>query len=247
MINSKFYIGVHKTKYPNDGYFGSGEGIKEAIKKYGKAAFQKEILFVFDNSEDAYIKESEIVTVDLVKSANCYNRHVGGFGKGIMVANALGLNNKNKPLDHMDKVRAGLKSWQSKRKERLDIDDNVLLDAYNTHGSINAAMRSLGSNSYTIKRKLSNLIKLKYGALPARKYSKTKTKHNQCDCGNTKCSRSTKCQSCKQHISPKHSDIDIINAWSGSVTVADVARKLGYKNPNSLGKTFNRIKKLKPY
>ncbi len=165
MLNLKFYIGVHKTKYPNDGYFGSGEGIKEAIKKYGKAAFQKEILFVFDNSEDAYIKESEIVTVDLVKSANCYNRHVGGFGKGIMVANALGLNNKNKPLDHMDKVRAGFNIWAKHKKDNPKISDDELLEAYEIAGSINAAVRYLKSNSRPLRQRLSKLVKDKFGTV----------------------------------------------------------------------------------
>ena len=48
-INNRYYIGVHKTTNPNDSYYGSGLVIKEAIKKYGKENFIKEILFTFEN------------------------------------------------------------------------------------------------------------------------------------------------------------------------------------------------------
>ena len=42
----QFYIGSHKTHNVEDGYFGSGIYLKRAIKKYGKAAFIKEILYI---------------------------------------------------------------------------------------------------------------------------------------------------------------------------------------------------------
>lgn len=79
-INNKFYIGVHKTKDINDDYFGSGHYIKAAIQKYGKENFNKEILHVFTNKVDAYKKEKELVTEDLVKSNMCYNIKEGGSG-----------------------------------------------------------------------------------------------------------------------------------------------------------------------
>lgn len=79
-INNKFYIGVHKTKDINDNYFGSGNYIKVAIQKYGKENFNKEILHVFTNKIDAYKKEKELVTEDLVKSNMCYNIKEGGSG-----------------------------------------------------------------------------------------------------------------------------------------------------------------------
>ena len=49
-VNGKFYIGVHKTRNPYDSYMGSGEGIKLAIKKYGKDKFVKQVLFVNPNN-----------------------------------------------------------------------------------------------------------------------------------------------------------------------------------------------------
>jgi hypothetical protein len=35
LVNGKFYIGVHKTDDPNDGYLGSGKLIGRAFQKYG--------------------------------------------------------------------------------------------------------------------------------------------------------------------------------------------------------------------
>lgn len=79
-INGKFYIGVHKTTNLNDDYLGSGKLIKRAIIKYGKNSFQKEILFVFDNSLEMYLKEKEILTEEFLESNNTYNLRIGGFG-----------------------------------------------------------------------------------------------------------------------------------------------------------------------
>lgn len=78
-INNKYYIGVHKTNNPMDGYYGSGIVIQDAIKKHGKQNFIKEILFIFDNSQAAYAKEREIVDEEFVKNPNTYNMQIGGI------------------------------------------------------------------------------------------------------------------------------------------------------------------------
>lgn len=64
-VNRKFYIGVHKCKSIEefDGYLGSGALIKKAVAKYGKHNFERQVLHVCENYEEAYRKEKERVLV----------------------------------------------------------------------------------------------------------------------------------------------------------------------------------------
>lgn len=77
-VTGRFYIGVHKTAEPNDNYLGSGLALKEAVKKYGRSAFKKDVLFSFEHRDDAYRKEKELVTKALIESGQVYNIATGG-------------------------------------------------------------------------------------------------------------------------------------------------------------------------
>jgi hypothetical protein len=79
-LNGKTYIGKHQTKNINDGYFGSGIALKEAIKKYGKENFIKEILFVFETETEMNAKERELITEEFVNRRDTYNLGIGGEG-----------------------------------------------------------------------------------------------------------------------------------------------------------------------
>jgi len=79
LVNGRYYIGVHKTKNPNDGYLGSGPVLKSAIAKYGIDKFDKDILFIYPDSESAYGKEAELLSV-FKEDPLCYNLIDGGFG-----------------------------------------------------------------------------------------------------------------------------------------------------------------------
>lgn len=80
LVNGKIYIGVHSTNNIDDGYLGSGLAILNAISKYGKENFIREIIEYFDNMEDAYIKETEIVNIEFKNRKDTYNLSVGGIG-----------------------------------------------------------------------------------------------------------------------------------------------------------------------
>lgn len=80
LINNKIYIGVHQSHSLNDDYMGSGIALKRAQQKYGIENFKKEILFVYDNKDDMFAKEKEIVNESFVQDKSTYNLKVGGDG-----------------------------------------------------------------------------------------------------------------------------------------------------------------------
>lgn len=78
--DSRFYIGVHRTTNPNDGYLGSGIHLRAAVKKYGRSAFKKDVLFIFETAKEAYDKEKELVTQQLLNDPLSFNITTGGSG-----------------------------------------------------------------------------------------------------------------------------------------------------------------------
>ena len=80
LINGKYYVGVHKTSNIEDGYLGSGTALSNAINKYGRDNFEKEILFVFKTEEEMNAKEAELVTKEYCDSSLTYNLCPGGYG-----------------------------------------------------------------------------------------------------------------------------------------------------------------------
>lgn len=79
-LDGKYYIGCHCTTDENDEYLGSGKHLVSAIKKYGKDNFVKEILHIFENKQDMFDKERELVNEEFVKNPITYNLKLGGSG-----------------------------------------------------------------------------------------------------------------------------------------------------------------------
>jgi hypothetical protein len=79
-VNGKIYIGAHKTKNLDDGYMGSGDAIKLAIRKYGIENFTKKIVFLLDSEKEMYLKEEELVDLDFIARKDTYNKRPGGLG-----------------------------------------------------------------------------------------------------------------------------------------------------------------------
>jgi len=73
MIDGKRYIGQHKG-YEYDGYLGSGVRIVNAIKKYGKENFKREIICYCNTQEE--LDEQEIYWIkyyDAARREDFYN------------------------------------------------------------------------------------------------------------------------------------------------------------------------------
>lgn len=108
LINNKIYIGIHSTKEIYDNYIGSGKALLEAVKKYGKENFKKDILYVFKTRIQALKKEKELVCSEFIKLKDNYNLIIGGgsyeeFKREVCskymakIGRKGGLNNKGKP------------------------------------------------------------------------------------------------------------------------------------------------------
>ena len=86
LINGHYYIGVHSTSTIEDGYIGSGQLIKYAIKKYGKNNFSKEIMSFHNTRDEALGAEKLLITDEVLNDPKSYNLIYGGantskFGK----------------------------------------------------------------------------------------------------------------------------------------------------------------------
>jgi len=78
--NGKGYVGTHETNNLNDGYFGSGVYLKNAIKKHGKDKFEKNIIEFFDTYEAALLNEEHHIIINDTLYPNGYNlSSTGGF------------------------------------------------------------------------------------------------------------------------------------------------------------------------
>lgn len=93
--SKRIYVGVHKTSNPDkfDGYLGCGVYVSQpctyeqsktvfqhAVKKYGPDKFIRKTLAIFDNEEDAYGLEEDIVNEEFLKRKDVYNMVLGGNG-----------------------------------------------------------------------------------------------------------------------------------------------------------------------
>jgi hypothetical protein len=102
LINGKYYIGMHSTDNPNDGYVGSGKRLWYSIKKYGKENFKCEILEMLPNRQELKEREIALVNENTLKDNMCLNLKTGGEG---------GICNK----EHALRLKEGSSSFQKEK------------------------------------------------------------------------------------------------------------------------------------
>lgn len=109
-VNNKIYIGVHETELDEfDGYIGNGVSIYRpatylhpktpfqfAVKKYGIKNFIRTTIGEFNNEEDAYALEAQLVDENFLRRDDVYNLALGGR------LNCVNLHNPKKEIHMYD-------------------------------------------------------------------------------------------------------------------------------------------------
>jgi len=121
-VTNSIYIGVHVTSNIDDGYLGSGKVLLRAIAKYGADKFEKTILHIFDNIDEMFAMEAQLVNEEFIQRPDTYNIKLGGSG-GWDYINKNGLNftyEKNRAISGFKKVDPQLrKQWGQKGAQAL--------------------------------------------------------------------------------------------------------------------------------
>ena len=130
-LNNKYYIGVHNNT--DKWYKGSGTALKRAMKLHGGEHFVTETLEEFDTRQEAFAREAELVTEELVNDRNCYNIKLGGHG---------GAGTK-KSESHKEAIRQallkkGYTNPNAGRKPKMDKQE--VIEAVEQHGLQQAAV-----------------------------------------------------------------------------------------------------------
>jgi len=152
-LNGRYYIGV--TNGRNKSYKGSGTALKTAIKKYGGNNFITETLEVFDNEEDMFNREAEIVNEDFVANPLTYNMKLGGRGGRGSTKTDIHKANISKSI--LKKKEEGTLVSNGGRKLKMSVEEiSKLVDTFGIVGAaahVNEPYNTFRSRYYTAKKK----------------------------------------------------------------------------------------------
>lgn len=76
--SGRFYIGIHSTSNPNDGYLGSGADLVKAIRANGRDQFRRIDVAWFDSRAEASAWEAAAVSPEVVRNPMSFNIATGG-------------------------------------------------------------------------------------------------------------------------------------------------------------------------
>lgn len=145
IVNKYIYIGVHLCKSNKfDGYIGCGVYVNQpstynhpktafqyAVQKYGPNNFKRITIKEFDNEEDAYLLESEIVNSEFIARKDVYNQVIGGHG-GDLVNNSI-------PCHQYDLNGNYVASYESQQKASLAINRGFSVIKYAIKNKVKSA------------------------------------------------------------------------------------------------------------
>ena len=124
LIDGKRYIGQKKFDSYWKSYLGSGKHLREAVKKYGKENFSRNIVAIAYSKEE--LDDAEISIIKFLgadKSRDYYNIAEGGCVKGGVGKYAFWYG-KQLPAEMMEKQKKGRNT--EKRVYQYDLDGNLV-------------------------------------------------------------------------------------------------------------------------
>ena len=121
LINGKKYIGKHYGLL-NDGYLGSGKIFKDAVQKYGKKNFSRQILEFCLNQKDLNEAEKRWIKIfNAVEDSNFYNLEAGGQGgQNYQTLKNWYLNNPEKGKEINLKNAIRVNEWKQEHPEVIE-------------------------------------------------------------------------------------------------------------------------------
>jgi hypothetical protein len=123
-INKKYYYGAHSTKIEDD-YLGSGIALKDAIKKYGKHNFIREIICYCTSLEELYSLEEKIIS-DHLGNKLCYNLKPGGKGGWYNINNSDTHKGQNNVMNRCPEIKKQvIENGKKTRLTNKEYYDNI--------------------------------------------------------------------------------------------------------------------------
>lgn len=157
LVNGKTYVGQYTgVKIPFKYYMGGGTVLRQAIKKYGKANFKKEIIIEGEFNKEL-LNSMEIHYIQLYSpalTANSYNLDKGGSSGSVMI----------KPVLQYTLDGQFIKMWNSAEEASIATNTyitNIISSANDTNISANNFLWLY--NEENLQKKLQRLYNFKNG------------------------------------------------------------------------------------
>jgi len=119
LITGKQYIGDHSTNNLNDSYIGSGKPyLLNAVKKYGKSNFRRQILEQFDSKKEAFYNQKKYIEKYNTLYPNGYNLNITG---GLQCSEGW----SEEAREKMGEKRKGKKAWNKGLSFSKEVKDRM--------------------------------------------------------------------------------------------------------------------------